>query len=314
MSWSPGLPKNLTHDGQTLSIRGWAKHLGLGESALRYRINTGWPLVAVLSVDVDAIPSREDSVAPLLVTGMRGEVWQTDDRIGDVALVNEIEPGLWRCLCDCDGFRFVRVGETPLHDPELCRRRVKRTPKNYGADAVTINHRSCMLKRCYTPASLPYPKYGARGVRVCVRWRLSVPTLYLDLSNCPPNLTLDRLDNLRGYGPDNCRWATNAEQARNTSKNRFVEWNGERLCITDWATKLGVKRGTLRSRLEAGWSVERAFTEPLHRPSGITWCGKTQSIAAWTREVGLPKGLLACRLRAGWSVGKALMQKAAFRS
>lgn len=72
-------------------------------------------------------------------------------------------------------------------------------------------------------------------------------------------LTIDRIDNNKGYSPENCRWVTMLVQMRNTRRNRFIEYNGERKTVSAWATDAGMKYGTLWGRLKRGLTLEEAL-------------------------------------------------------
>lgn len=72
-----------------------------------------------------------------------------------------------------------------------------------------------MLRRCYDEGCPGYKDYGGRGIEVCQRWRDDFRTFAADMGARPELRTLDRVDNERGYGPDNCRWATYEQQATN---------------------------------------------------------------------------------------------------
>ena len=78
--------------------------------------------------------------------------------------------------------------------------------------------------------------------------------------------SIDRICNEGDYAPENCRWATTAEQSRNRRNTRLYTYQGRAQVLVDWAADLGVNVNTLRGRLEGGWSVERAFSTPLLRP------------------------------------------------
>lgn len=79
----------------------------------------------------------------------------------------------------------------------------------------TYNTWLAMRHRCLYPTSRSWKNYGGRGITICERWLTSFENFLADMGVRPPRLTLDRIDNERGYGPDNCRWATHTEQARN---------------------------------------------------------------------------------------------------
>ena len=131
-----------------------------------------------------------------------------------------------------------------------------------------------MLARCYNPKARGYERYGGRGVEVCEEWRKD-RHIFFDwaFSNgYEDGLTLDRIDNFKGYSPDNCRWATRKQQANNRRSNHIICINGESHTITEWAEIKGIKVETLKTRLHKGWSEEKAVLTPT-LPLG-SWCKK----------------------------------------
>jgi hypothetical protein len=120
-----------------------------------------------------------------------------------------------------------------------------------------------MKCRCCKPDHSSHYWYGARGIRVCAAWCESFETFLRDVGPRPSRRhTLDRIDNERGYEPGNVRWATRAQQMRNTRSNRWLELHGERLTLRDWARRLGASHATIHTRLLRGWPLERALTTP----------------------------------------------------
>jgi hypothetical protein len=79
-----------------------------------------------------------------------------------------------------------------------------------------------MWQRCGNPKHPAFSRYAERGITICERWR-SFECFLSDMGERPSGLTLDRLDNARGYEPGNCRWATRKEQIRN--RRPRSEWN-----------------------------------------------------------------------------------------
>ncbi len=118
---------------------------------------------------------------------------------------------------------------------------------------------SSMLARCANPLDADH---GARGIKVCERWRESFEAFYEDMGPRPTCKSIERLDNDGDYEPGNCKWATPKEQARNRRTSRFLAHNGRRLTLAAWAEATGIPRNTIANRLLRGWSMERALTRP----------------------------------------------------
>lgn len=122
-----------------------------------------------------------------------------------------------------------------------------------------------MKARCYIVSSSNYERYGGRGITVCERWLgdRGFWNFVEDMGNRPSGYSIDRIDNDAGYSPENCRWASAKEQAKNTrnvSRAMRVEYNGESRTISEWANELGIKQTTLYMRLtKYKWPVEKAL-------------------------------------------------------
>lgn len=119
-----------------------------------------------------------------------------------------------------------------------------------------------MRQRCYRLKETNYKNYGGRGITICDRWKNSFGNFYADMGTRPEGHTLERIDNNGNYCPQNCRWATIREQARNKRTNDNITFNGETMCLADWAVKIGVGRRTLWGRLYVtNWSIEDALSK-----------------------------------------------------
>jgi hypothetical protein len=125
------------------------------------------------------------------------------------------------------------------------------------------------------PKDKNYKHYGGRGITICERWNSFV--LFLaDMGERPSGHTIDRIDNDGNYEPGNCRWATMAEQLRNTRRTVHLTHDGRTMCLEDWSRETGIHRGTIYSRLQLGFTVAEALTLPTTRRRNAI--GKYESI------------------------------------
>ena len=124
-----------------------------------------------------------------------------------------------------------------------------------------------MKNRCNNPNIKKYETYGGRGISVCKDWENSFLNFYIWSMNNGYNkdLTIDRIDVNGNYEPNNCRWVTNKEQARNTRRNRVLTYNNETHCVSEWAEIKNIKPSTLLRRLDLGWSIEKALNTPVSK-------------------------------------------------
>lgn len=135
---------------------------------------------------------------------------------------------------------------------------------------VLYNRWAKMIQRCDNPRNAGYKNYGGRGISVCIEWRdFKVFERWALENGFEPKLTLDRIDVNGDYSPENCRWATETEQAQNRRTTFYVDDNGVKKCLSQYARENGVSPSTLWNRLRIGWDLERAIKTPVHRAVGI---------------------------------------------
>ncbi len=135
------------------------------------------------------------------------------------------------------------------------------TKHGYGKRTPTYRTWANMLTRCRNTRTLAFSRYGKKGITVCESWK-SFEAFLKDMGERPRGRTLDRVDNSKGYYKENCRWATQKQQANNKTNNRVLEHNGERKTLAEWAESAGLKYATLLGRLDRGWGMERAIATP----------------------------------------------------
>lgn len=117
-----------------------------------------------------------------------------------------------------------------------------------------------MVGRCEHEKHKEWKNYGGRGIRVCQRW-LDYRNFIADMGAPPSGHSLERRDNNAGYCKENCVWATPYVQARNRRTNRFITIGNFHGCFKDVAKHFGIGVRRVYWRINAGWSIEDAFTK-----------------------------------------------------
>jgi hypothetical protein len=171
-----------------------------------------------------------------------------------------------------------------------------------------------MRQRCENPRSRSWPKYGGRGIKVCVEWR-KFEQFYSDVGPKLPGQSLNRIDNDGDYCKANCEWTDVVTQANNTRRNRIVEFNGERRTLAEWARWAGLTWYTLRNRLDnLDWSFEKAMTTPTETAAIYEFQDKRLTLRQWAKEAEMDYETLSSRVRKlGWPIERALTEPIAHK-
>lgn len=170
---------------------------------------------------------------------------------------------LWECRCDCGSSVQVRGATLTAGRTSACAScAVSKANTTHGMSRTPLYYRwRAMLQRCNNPKHESYSDYGGRGIRVCERWHQFENFRDDMAASFQEHLEIDRRDNDGHYCPENCRWATPAQQRRNQRTNHRLTFRGETLPVVDWATRTGLKPNTIITRIRRGWSVERALSK-----------------------------------------------------
>lgn len=194
--------------------------------------------------------------------------------------VNKSGQAHWLCTCECGSEKVVRASHLKSGQIKSCGCKAGElnaafhTKHGHWKGDVSSPEYSawCLARtRCHNPNNQAYPEYGARGIAMCDRWRLGegdksgFECFIEDMGKRPSSgHSLDRIDNNKGYSPENCRWATRVQQMRNTRGVRLVEFKGQEMCVSAAIEAAGSKIEIDRvvKRLNRGWSVEDAVTIP----------------------------------------------------
>lgn len=204
----------------------------------------------------------------------------------------------WLCKCDCGNEKVVRRCHLIRGGVQSCgcvvyegRGTYKNGWRTHGL--WSKNKRlckiwNCMLDRCLNDKNEHYKYYGGRGISICKEWKESFESfIEWALNNgYQDNLSIDRIDVNGNYCPENCRWATQEEQANNKNSNIFITYKGKTMTSTQWSKETGLSRGMIEGRYHRGWKPEDILNPiKYHSPNRVflTYKGETRSKTSWAK-------------------------------
>lgn len=193
------------------------------------------------------MPSRID------ITGQRFSRLTVIEQVG-----RKHNRPLWKCLCDCGNEVYVLAGNLRRGQPRSCGCiRTKHGCSHSKKQNVSREYRSWngARNRCRNPKDKSFQRYGGRGISFSEKWD-DFAVFLTDMGECPPGLTLDRIDNDGNYEPGNCRWTTHREQSANRRNTQRYEFDGCMLTRTEMAERLKVSNHHIDLRLAAGDTIE----------------------------------------------------------
>lgn len=174
----------------------------------------------------------------------------------------------YRCRCECGNeINALGVHLRSGHTKSCgCFRKetTGNTKRTHGMTNTRLhNIWKNMKSRCTYERHKDFDLYGGRGITVCDKWLNSFDEFEIWAKNngYSDSLSLDRCDVNGNYEPSNCRWITQKAQCNNTRRNVNIEFGGGTHTMKEWAEILGVKYGTLQSRIARGWTYEKALTK-----------------------------------------------------
>ncbi len=183
------------------------------------------------------------------------------------------------CKCLCGSERLVSLHSLVNGVSRSCgcykREVAKKLMTTHGLCRTRV-HRAweSMKRRCSNPKDKRYADYGGRGITVCDEWQKFSSFYEFVLSilpdgetSIPAGMSIDRMENSRGYEPGNIRIADRKTQGRNTRANRVICVGGVSRCVSEWSEIYGVRHSTISSRLKSGWGEEEAVTLPVRSKS-----------------------------------------------
>lgn len=194
-------------------------------------------------------------------------------KIGRLTVIESVKSStancaLWKCKCECGNETIVRSTHIRSGHTVSCGCHGKTLKITHGGSTTRLyGIWAGMKRRCYDETSA---NYRGRGITMCEEWndfgcfrKWAMENGY-DAHAKRNECTIDRIDNNKGYSPDNCRWVNSKVQCRNKRNNKVLTFKGETHPLVVWSEIIGIKANTLHKRIVyLGWSVEKALTTPV---------------------------------------------------
>lgn len=177
----------------------------------------------------------------------------------------------WHCVCDCGNEKDVPPSKLRNGESQSCgcynREHQTELHRTHGKHGTRLYHIWCNMKqRCINANCELYKDYGGRGITICEEWCNSFDAFHAwaKSNGYSDELTIDRIDNGKGYSPQNCRWATMKQQGINRRSNINITFLGRTQTLMEWCDELGLPYKTIHYRIKKlGWDAEKALSTPV---------------------------------------------------
>jgi hypothetical protein len=183
---------------------------------------------------------------------------QKFERLLVVSFVERVnKQSIFLCKCDCGNYIKTSSNALKTGHNKSCGclniELIKKRSTTHGLSKHPLFSTWCDMKnRCYYKKHNRYNNYGGKGIIVCDEWHTFINFYNWAIQFWKENLSIDRIDNLKNYEPNNCRFATIKEQNRNRTSCVKITHNGKTMSIVEWSEYLNIPYETLRARIKRG--------------------------------------------------------------
>lgn len=193
--------------------------------------------------------------------------YKTGDSFGQWELMYYVkEKKRWMARCSCGDEYLVLIDHLTRGNSTRCKPcYAKASYKNGSMTNGTYRTWQQIKQRCLNPNNQRFHKYGGAGIGICDRW-LDFENFLADMGERPDGTSIDRIDNSKGYFPENCRWATPEEQYNNRAD--AIQFNGEKMSKNTLSKMLGIDVHTITRHMKKGETIEDIATH-----FGYSKCG-----------------------------------------
>lgn len=165
----------------------------------------------------------------------------------------------WLCRCDCGSQSLVATNDLTSGHSISCgcygrEQRISANTKhgsaNRGRKTALYQVWCSMIKRCHSETEPGFKNYGARGIKVCDRWRNDFSDFLADMGEPEPGQSIERDDVNGNYEPENCRWASKVEQANNARSNVMLATIDGVMTIAEFAKRYGLNYAGVQKQIK----------------------------------------------------------------
>lgn len=169
-------------------------------------------------------------------------------KVGKLTVIDRYDPktprknSLWTCKCEC-GKEVVVCRPNLISRPNIScgcsfKQIMQDTFQTHGmTETMAYEIWTNMKTRCFNKNRKEYKNYGGRGIYVCKRWKNSFENFLKDMGMPQKGMSIERVDNEKGYSKENCVWIPKAHQSRNRRGNHYIEHEGKKITAREYFEK-----------------------------------------------------------------------------
>lgn len=184
---------------------------------------------------------------------------------------------VWKCKCECGNEVYVSSHDLITKKSCGC---IMKEKEHFAVGTRIHKVWGTMNDRCYSKnREKDCKSYRIKNIQVCDDWRGSNPKGFSNfydwamkngykeeiMPNGKNKWTLERIDNSKGYSPENCKWATYEEQQRNKDNRLLIEYNGVKYTCSELSKIIGIDKTNISNRYRSGWSIEKIIKTPISK-------------------------------------------------
>ena len=183
------------------------------------------------------------------------------------AYITKSKQKKWKCQCDCGNITYVQGNNIVSGAVKSCGCLKNKKAEIKISDSPLYNTWCKIRYRCLNPKDPAYKDYGARGITICKEWLSFINFEKWAFDNgYKENMTIDRIDNNKGYSPVNCRFVDKKTQANNRRSCRIISYKGETKNLREWCDVLELDYKFIHNRIyKLHWDFEKAVSTPCDK-------------------------------------------------